>query len=51
MTWQSFLCAIHVSGLRDLPIAYGLVMLAQGGYLLWVVRRWKRRDDGHDGRG
>ncbi len=46
MTWQSFLGAVHIPALRDLPIAYAAVMLMQGGYLLWVVRGWTRRDDG-----
>lgn len=44
MTWHSFLHAIHVDGLRDLPIAYAVVMLVQGSYLLWIVRGWHRRD-------
>lgn len=42
MTPQTFWNAVHIPALRDLPIAYGLVMLAQGGYLLWVVRGWVR---------
>ncbi len=46
MTWHSFLGAIHVDGLRDLPIAYALVIVAQGGYLLWIARGWKRREGG-----
>lgn len=44
MTWHSFLNAIHVAGLRDLPIAYGMVILAQGSYLLWIVRGWRQRE-------
>ena len=46
MTWHSFLGAFRVSGLHDLPIAYAAVILAQGGYLLWIARGWTRRDDG-----
>ncbi len=42
MTPHTFLHAIYIPALRDLPIAYGLVVLAQGGYLLWVVRGWVR---------
>ena len=46
MTLQAFFHAFHVSALRDLPIAYGLVIVAQGGYLLWIVRGWTRREHG-----
>ncbi len=45
MTWRIFLNAIHVDGLRDLPIAYAVVLLLQGGYFAWVVRGWYGRDD------
>lgn len=45
MTWHSFLHAIHVDGLRDLPIAYAAVALLQGGYCAWVALGWRRRDD------
>ncbi len=45
MTWHSFLGALHLPALRDLPIAYGVVLLAQGGYLLWIVRGWTRRSE------
>ncbi len=44
MTWQSFLGAIHIPALRDLPIAYAVILLVQGGYLAWIVRGWTRRD-------
>ena len=46
MTWHSFFGAIYLPALRDLPIAYATVILAQGGYLLWIVRGWTRRSDG-----
>jgi hypothetical protein len=46
MTLHEFLGAIHVGALRDLPIAYGVVVLAQGGYFLWVLRGWMRERQG-----
>ncbi|GAC1356672.1 MAG: hypothetical protein NVSMB3_03010 [Acidobacteriaceae bacterium] len=45
MTFHAFLQALGISGLRDLPIAYGAVALLQGGYFAWVVRGWHKRDD------
>ena len=42
MTWHLFLGAIRVPALRDLPIAYALVVVVQGGYFLSLVRRWVR---------
>lgn len=45
MSFHTFLHAIHVDGLRDLPIAYAVVVLLQGGYFAWVVRGWRKRDD------
>lgn len=45
MTWHSFLGAIHIPALRDLPLAYAAVLLLQGGYFAWVLRRWGKRND------
>ncbi len=46
MNWQSFFSAFHSSALRDLPIAYMLVIFVQGGYFFWILRRWTGRDSG-----
>lgn len=44
MTWHSFLHALGVPGLRELPIAYGAIILLHGGYLAWVLRGFRKRD-------
>ncbi len=44
MSWHSFLHALSVPGLRELPLAYGAIVLLQGGYLVWVLRGFRRRD-------
>ena len=44
MTWHTFLHALWVPGLRELPIAYAVIVLLHGGYFGWVVRGFRKRD-------
>lgn len=44
MTWHTFLHAFQVSGLRELPIAYGVILLLHGGYAAWVYRGFRKRE-------
>ena len=44
MTPQSFFHAFGVSHLRELPIAYAVIVLLQGGYLVWAMLGFRKLD-------
>lgn len=40
MTWHSFLHAILEPDLKNLPIAYALVLTIQASYAGWIAWNW-----------
>lgn len=42
MTWHTFTHAIFDPSLRDLPIAYALVLTIQAAYATWIAWNWVR---------